>query len=93
MFLHVWFCQALPKRIKHGWCKMKTYLYAAVALAIIAGLSTLSYMSYSAGKQSVLTKLKDDRITVFQDGKRIDENVFAADDDDLFCLLVNCEPD
>ncbi len=69
---------------------MKTYLYAAVALAIIAGLSTLSYVSYSAGKQSVLTKLKDDRITVLQDGKRIDEDVFAADDDALRCMLIDC---
>lgn len=69
---------------------MKLYIYAAVALAAIAGLSTLSYMSYSAGKQSVLDRLKDDRITVLQDGKKIDDSVLAADDDALYCMLVNC---
>lgn len=70
---------------------MKSYLYAAVGLAVIIGLSTLSYMAYSAGQDSVYSKLKNDRITVLKDGKRIDENVLAADDDALYCLLTDCE--
>jgi hypothetical protein len=69
---------------------MKFYIYAALVAAALAGLSTALYMSYSAGKQSVLTKLKDDRITVLQDGKRIDETVLTADDDALYCLLIDC---
>lgn len=69
---------------------MKPYLYAAVALAAIAGLSTLYYKGYSDGQRSVTERLKDDRITVLKDGKRIDEDVLSADDDTLYCLLVNC---
>lgn len=72
---------------------MKTYLYAAIALAAIAGLSTMYFTVYNAGKQAVLKRLQDDRITVLQDGKRIDNNVLGADDDALFCLLYDCKPD
>lgn len=72
---------------------MKTYLYAAIALAIVAGLSTSHYMMYSQGKQAVLQRLQKDRITVLEDGKRIDNDVLAADDDSLYCLLVNCKSD
>ena len=71
---------------------MKTYIYGAIALALIAGLSTSHYMVYSAGRQSVTDRLKDDRITILQDGKRIDEKVFSADDDSLVCMLVECVP-
>lgn len=63
----------------------------ALALAAFATLSTSHYFAYSAGKQSILTRLADDRVTVLQDGKRIDENVLAADDATLYCLLVNCD--
>lgn len=72
---------------------MKLYLYGAAALIAAAGLSTLLYMSYSAGQRSITDKLKDDRITVLQDGKKIDDSVFAADDDGLVCLLIDCKPD
>lgn len=72
---------------------MKTYVYAAVALAVIAGLSTSHYMVYSAGKQAVVSRLQSDRIEVLKDGKKIDEGVLAADDDALYCLLVNCKSD
>lgn len=67
----------------------RVYIYALVA----AGLSTLGYMVYSVGQQSILTRLADDRITVLQDGRKIDERVLAADDNALYCLLVNCERD
>lgn len=72
---------------------MKSYLYGAIALAVIMGLTTSHYKAYSAGKQSVLAQLQNDRITVLKDGKEIDDSVLAADDDALFCLLVNCQTD
>lgn len=71
---------------------MKPYLYAAIGLAVVIGLSTLAHALYSAGQDRVYSKLKDDRITVLKDGKKIDETVLSADDDALYCMLVNCEP-
>lgn len=70
---------------------MKAYLYGAIALATIAGLSTSHIMAYNAGKQSVLQRLQNDRITVFKDGKRIDDDVLGADDSGLLCMLTDCE--
>lgn len=70
---------------------VRSYIYGAVALAVIAGLSTALYMAYSAGRQSVLTKLADDRVTVLKDGKIIDDRVLAADDDALVCMLIDCK--
>lgn len=72
---------------------MKLYLYAAIGVAILAGLSTLYYWGYSAGKQQVVERLQNDRITILRDGKKVDEKVFAADDDALYCMLVECVPD
>lgn len=68
----------------------RVYLYAGAVIAAVAVLSTTYYSGYSHGTQRILTRLADDRVTVLQDGKRIDENVLAADDDALYCLLVNC---
>lgn len=45
---------------------------------------------YSAGKETVLNRLKDDRITVFQNGVKIDNKVLGADDDALCDLLGGC---
>lgn len=72
---------------------MRLYVYAAAAVAALVGLSTLYYSVYSAGQRSVIAKLQSDRITVLQDGKRIDENVLSADDDELRCMLIDCERD
>lgn len=72
---------------------MKSYLYAAIALAVIAGLSTSHYMVYDAGKQAVVSKIQGDRITILQGGKRIDDKVLTADDDALLCMLIECVSD
>lgn len=72
---------------------MKPYLYGAIMLAIVAALSTSHYYAYSAGKQSIVAKLQSDRIEILKDGKRIDEEVLAADDDTLYCMLTECLPD
>lgn len=70
---------------------MKIYVYIIAAIIALTGLSTLYYKGYSDGKQVISQRLQDDRITVLQDGKRIDNDVLVADDDTLFCLLVNCK--
>lgn len=72
---------------------MKSYLYGAIALAVITGLTTSHIMAYNAGKQVVMQRLQHDRITVLQDGKRIDNDVLGADDATLKCLLTDCESD
>jgi hypothetical protein len=42
----------------------------------------------------VVEKLKDDKITILKEGRRIDENVLSADDDGLTCILLdNCPSD
>lgn len=70
---------------------MKAYLYAGIAIAIVAGLSTIYFKGYSDGKQSVLQRLQSDKVTVLQDGKRIDNVVLGADDDALYCMLIDCK--
>ncbi|HUH58076.1 MAG TPA: hypothetical protein VL020_06140 [Pseudomonadales bacterium] len=65
---------------------MRPYVYAAVALLLI----TSYWFIYDAGKKSVLHKLTSSRIEVLQDGKKIDADVLAADDDRLICLLTKC---
>lgn len=50
-------------------------------------------MVYDAGKQSVIQRLQGDRITILQDGKRIDDEVLTADDDALLCMLIECVSD
>lgn len=65
---------------------MRPYVYAVVALLVVASY----WFIYDAGKKSVIAKLTSDRIEVLQDGKKIDADVLAADDDRLICLLTNC---
>lgn len=64
---------------------------AVLGAALLVGGSY--WWGYDSGKDSVLTRLKDDRITILQDGKRIDEEILDADDDALCALLGGCVPD
>ena len=66
---------------------MRIYVYLAAVVAFAAML----FASYTAGKRSVVYKLQSDRIEVLQDGKKIDADVLAVDDDGLICLLINCK--
>lgn len=68
---------------------MRPYIYAALALMIVASY----WFIYDAGKKSVIAKLTSDRVEVLQDGKKIDADVLAADDDNLICLLIHCQSD
>lgn len=65
---------------------LKPYLYGALALALVG----THYFMYNAGKQSVLQKLNNDRVEVLKDGQKVDAAVYAADDDGLVCLLIDC---
>lgn len=58
-----------------------------LAAALVGGV----YVKGRAdGRAGVLSKLADDRITILKDGKKIDEQVLAADDDALCALLGGC---
>lgn len=70
---------------------MKGYLYGGLAFLVVIGLGISHSMAFKAGKNSIEQKLKDDRITILKDGKKIDENVLSADDNGLLCLMLdNC---
>lgn len=67
-------------------------LYTKLIIAVVAVL-VLGYIGltiFNAGKASVYAKLQADRITILQDGKKIDQEALAADDDTLRCLLIDC---
>lgn len=66
---------------------VRKYIYIGLALV----LAYTHYVAYSSGKQSVLSRLQNDRIEILKDGKRIDESVLAADDLTLVCLLTDCD--
>lgn len=66
---------------------IKPYIYAGLAIVTVVVL----YLSYTAGKRSVVERLQSDRIEVLRDGRQIDETVFAADDLGLICLLIDCD--
>lgn len=66
------------------------YIKLITALGVIAVLGYIELRVYNAGKASVYAKLQADRIVLLQDGKRIDQEALAANDDDLRCMLVDC---
>lgn len=73
---------------------MRIYAYVAILVAVLGALAWGYSSAYRSGKQSVVTKLQEDKIQVLKDGKKVDENVLSADDDSLVCLLLdNCKPD
>ena len=63
----------------------------------IAGAALIAapvfFYGKSVGKADIVAKLKDDRIAIIQDGKKIDEDVLASDDAALCGLLGGCLPD
>ena len=65
---------------------IKPYIYLAMVVMAAGAL----WFTYNAGKQSALQKLSSDRVEVLKDGRKIDANVLAADDDGLICLLIDC---
>lgn len=67
------------------------WLRIGAALAVAGALAWTHTQAYLAGKSSVLDRLKDDRITILKDGRKIDEEALNADDDGLCALLGGCE--
>lgn len=65
---------------------IKPYLYAGLVIVLLG----THYFSYNAGRQSVLQKLSNDRVEVLKDGQKVDASVYAADDGELVCLLIDC---
>lgn len=73
---------------------MRLYIYIGLAVAVLMGAGWWSVKLYNAGKDSVVEKLKDDKITILKEGRKIDENVLSTDDDGLTCILLdNCPSD
>lgn len=67
------------------------YVKLGIAIAVAALLTFTHIYVYNAGKDLILSRLKDDRIEVLKDGKKIDTEALAADDDQLCALLGGCE--
>jgi|UniRef100_Q11IY8 hypothetical protein len=72
---------------------LATWIKLGAALAVLAALAISHGAAFRAGKSAVLSKLASDRITVLQDGRKIDEDVLGADDGALCALLGGCLPD
>lgn len=72
---------------------MRIYAYVALAVILIGALGWGYASAYKSGKDSVTSKLQEDKITVLKEGKVIDEKVIAADDDALVCMLIDCSSD
>lgn len=60
-------------------------LLGAIFISVFSGI-----YGYSKGKEAVLDRLRDERITIFQDGQKIDNEVLNADDEKLCTLLGGC---
>lgn len=61
----------------------------AVSAPILFGTGYLK--GGADARATIAVQLKSDRITILQDGKEIDDAVFAADDTGLCALLGGCK--
>jgi len=70
---------------------LNPYVIGGATLAAVA-LTTGGYVKGRVdGREAVLQRLQDDRIAVFKDGVKIDNDVLAADSDELCSMLGGCE--
>lgn len=76
-----------------GFLFSRTGKIVAGIVAIMVGIGGVYIKGRSDGKQVILDKLADDRITILKDGEEIDNEVFSADDDALCAFLGGCLPD
>lgn len=70
---------------------LNPYVIGGALAALILTNAATGLYGYSKGKETILNRLKDDRITVLKDGVRIDNDVLAADDSGLCDKLGGCE--
>jgi hypothetical protein len=66
---------------------------AAMALGAALMFLPAKWVGHSEGKQTIIASLKDDKITVLEEGKKIDAEAISADDDGLCLLLGGCVSD
>lgn len=59
-------------------------------LAVLAAAGAIYLKGHLDGRASVVQRLTEDRVTILKDGKAIDDEVAAADDDVLCALLGGC---
>ncbi len=67
------------------------WLRIGAVLAVISALAWSHTHAYQSGRSAVLDRLKDDRITILKDGRKIDEQALNVDDAGLCALLGGCE--
>ena len=73
---------------------MRLYLIMGAIIAAVLCFGYYSLTLYNAGKDAVVSKLQEDKITILKEGRKIDENVLSTDDDGLTCILLdNCPSD
>ena len=64
---------------------------SGVVVGAILAIGPVYFYGKSVGKTEVVSELKDDRIDILKDGKKIDEEVFNSDDAALCAILGGCE--
>lgn len=70
---------------------LNPYVIGGAILAAVV-LATGGYVKGRMdGREAVLQRLQDDRITILKDGQAIDNEVLAADSDELCSMLGGCE--
>lgn len=69
---------------------LNPYVIGGAILAAVAVGAGSYWAGYSSGKETVLNRLKDDRITILKDGQAVDNKVLGADDNALCDLLGGC---
>lgn len=70
---------------------LNPYVIGGAILAAVV-LTTSGYVKGRMdGREAVLQRLQDDRITILKDGQAIDNEVLAADSDELCSMLGGCE--
>jgi len=69
---------------------MLRYIFIGLAVAVLTALAFGYASAYKSGKESIVTKLQEDKIVVLKNNQAIDEKTLAADDDSLTCMLIDC---
>lgn len=70
---------------------LNPYVIGGALAALVLTNAATGLYGYSKGKETVLNRLKDDRITILKDGQAVDNEVLNADDQELCRLLGNCD--
>ena len=72
---------------------MFSTLRLAILGLVVASIAGAYITGRGHGKAALKAKLAADRIKILQDGKEIDAEVLATDDEGLCALLGGCAPD